>query len=460
MKKWIIACLVAAVVVGLAFPVANMLFKPEPVTVLSDRVGDNPHRMAAAAMFQKKCHYCHIQGAALPFYASFPVAKQLMDYDVRTGLEWFDMEEEVFTEPDGSTSLPAMAKIEYVIESGEMPPKRYLIMHWDDVNTGEEKVAIAEWVTDARVQGAPDPNAPLAVRQQAIPPVPGPSADLDARKVALGNKLFHDVRLSTDDSISCATCHGLDKGGTDQAQFATGVRKQLGPINSPTVYNSGFQFAQFWDGRAATLEEQAGGPVTNPIEMASNWPEVLGKLNQDDEFVASFEAVYPDGLNDKNITDAIATFERSLVTPNCPFDRYLLGDEEALTPEQRQGYLLFKEHRCGTCHTGVIMGGQSYEKMGRKADYFNDRGNVQDADLGRYNHTKNDKDRYKFKTPTLRNIEVTFPYFHDGSTKDLAEAVRIMDTYQVGDQLSNEQVDQIAAFLRALTGEYQGTPLK
>jgi cytochrome c peroxidase len=200
--------------------------------------------------------------------------------------------------------------------------------------------------------------------------------------------------------------------------------------------------------------------VANPIEMGSNWPEVLEKLHQDPEFMDAFQAVYPGELRDENIRGAIAEFERSLLTPGSAFDRYLQGDGNALTPEEKRGYALFLENRCATCHVGVILGGLSYEKMGRKADYFQARGHVQEADQGRFNHTKDPRDLHKFKTPTLRNIQVTFPYFHDGSTTDLAKAVRVMQEVQVGGKIPEADVGRIVAFLSTLTGEYQGQRLR
>ena len=277
---------------------------------------------------------------------------------------------------------------------------------------------------------------------------------LDANKVSLGRKLFHDKRLSADNTLSCASCHDLHKGGADGSVSATGIRGQIGPINSPTVFNSAYSVKQFWDGRAATLEEQAGGPVNNPLEMGSNWKQVLGKLNQDPQLVGEFKRVYPDGITSENIVSAIATFERSLVTPNSKLDKYLRGDKTALSSVEAHGYQLFKAN-CISCHAGKNMGGLSFEKMGRKADYFADRHTpLTKADYGLYNFTHKEDDKFKFKVPTLRNIAQTAPYFHDGSAKTLTDAVRVMGKYQVGKNFNNAEVADLTAFLKTLTGEY------
>ncbi len=292
-----------------------------------------------------------------------------------------------------------------------------------------------------------------------IEPIPV-DLDLDARKVSLGDALFHDPRLSHDDTVSCATCHDLSTGGCDRRPTSVGIGGAVGPINAPTVFNSGLQFRQFWDGRAESLEEQASGPVHAPIEMGSNWPEVFSKLREDPDFMQRFTAIYPDGLNAENITDAIATFERSLQTPNSRFDQFLNGDESALTEVELRGYRLFRDYGCVSCHQGVAIGGNMYQRFGVFGDYFAERESPTEADLGRFNTTGREADRHVFKVPTLRNIAVTQPYFHDGSAETLDHAVRIMARYQLGRELEEEEVVVLVAFLETLTGEYQGRPLQ
>jgi len=284
------------------------------------------------------------------------------------------------------------------------------------------------------------------------------SISVDVRKVVLGNLLYHDTRLSADNTVSCASCHGLDTGGVDNKQYSEGVGGQLGGVNAPTVYNAAYNFVQFWDGRAGTLAEQAAGPPLNPVEMAcESFDQIISKLAEDKNFVVAFNEVYPDGLNEKNITNAIQEFEKTLLTPNSRFDRYLKGQKDAITADEIAGYDLFKKYDCATCHVGEILGGQSYELIGVQHDYFADRqAEMTEEDNGRFKQTKAERDRHRFKVPGLRNIELTAPYFHDGSMATMDDAVRAMAKYQLGIDLPQPEVDKIIAFLRTLTGEYKG----
>lgn len=287
---------------------------------------------------------------------------------------------------------------------------------------------------------------------EPIVPIPIEN-NLDARKVSLGQKLFHEKLLSHDNSISCAGCHDLNKGGTDNAVNSVGINGQVGAINSPTVLNACYNFKQFWDGRAESLEEQVDGPTHAGKEMGSNWPEIIGKLSAVAEYQASFAALYKDGVQSKNIKDAIATFERSLSTPNSRFDQFLNGKKEALTQEEIDGYQLFKNYGCISCHQGVNIGGNLFQKFGVMGNYFEDRGHITAADFGRYNVTKNAGDKFVFKVPSLRNIALTAPYFHDGSAQTLDQAVQVMGRYQLGRVLTDKEVSQIVKFLNTLTGE-------
>tara|TARA_R110002110_G_scaffold415719_2_gene654275 strand:- start:46098 stop:47126 length:1029 start_codon:yes stop_codon:yes gene_type:complete len=294
-------------------------------------------------------------------------------------------------------------------------------------------------------------NKPL---NELIKPLPTQS-EIDPQMVDLGRKLFHDKRLSGDDTISCASCHALSTGGVDNQVTSLGIHGQRGPINSPTVFNSGYNFVQFWDGRVATLEEQADGPVNNPLEMGSNWVQVLEKLNQDPEYLKTFDKLFNDGLSPENIQKAIADYERSLITPNSRFDQYLNGNPDAISAQEKSGYELFKSVGCITCHMGINVGGNMYQKMGLFGDYFADRdGKVTEADLGRYNVTKIEGQKHFFKVPSLRNIDKTAPYLHDGSQKTLENTVRLMAKYQLNKNLSEKEVSDIVAFLKTLTGEY------
>jgi cytochrome c peroxidase len=291
-------------------------------------------------------------------------------------------------------------------------------------------------------------------RGEPVLPIPRDPGQ-DPGKVALGARLFQDPRLSADNTLSCASCHRLAQGGADGRAQSVGVGGALGPINAPTVYNSGFNLAQFWDGRAASLEEQAAGPIHNPLEMASNWAQVLDKLRADPSYLAQFAALYPDGLTSSNAQDAIAAFERSLVTPDSPLDLWLAGDQTALSPQALRGYRLFKSYGCVACHQGVNLGGNLYQRMGALGDYFGDRGTeVRPADLGRFNVTGDPEDRHLFKVPGLRLAALTPPYFHDGSAATLEEAIRVMARYQLGRTVSQEDMADIAAFLRSAVGRH------
>ncbi len=291
-----------------------------------------------------------------------------------------------------------------------------------------------------------------ALSIEPIQPLPQ-AGQLDPRKVALGRRLFHEKRFSADDRVACATCHDLRRAGTDGRTVSIGIGGAAGQVNAPTVLNSGFNFRQFWDGRAETLEDQIDGPVQNPAELGSSWPQVIAKLTGDPSYVEQFRSLYPSGIDVGSIKDALATFERSLVTGNSRFDRYLQGEELALTAQERRGYRLFKDSGCSSCHQGILAGGNIFEKFGIVADYFADRGRVTRADFGRFNVTGQESDRFRFKVPSLRNVERTAPYFHDGSAETLDQAVSVMARYQVGRELSSEEIGAIVQFLKTLTGD-------
>ena len=278
-------------------------------------------------------------------------------------------------------------------------------------------------------------------------------------QVELGRALFHEVRLSQNNQLSCASCHSLKLGGADGQIVSAGVNGRKGAINSPTVFNSALNFRQFWNGRAANLLHQVDGPLSNPVEMNSSWPEVLSKLEQDPFYIEQFERVYPTGITIANIKAAIVAFEESLLTPDSRFDLYLKNNLNALTTEELEGYKLFKQYGCVSCHQGVAIGGNLYQRFGIMGDYFADRGNITAADLGRFQVTQNEADRYVFKVPSLRNIALTAPYFHDGSTPDLDKAITIMMRYQLGRVPKQQDIHKIVLFLNTLTGQYQNTPL-
>ncbi len=283
---------------------------------------------------------------------------------------------------------------------------------------------------------------------EPISPIP-PAKVADPAKVELGKKLFFDPRLSRSGFISCNSCHNLSTGGSDNLAASVGDRWQKGGINSPTVLNSSMNVAQFWDGRAKDLREQAGGPIANPAEMASNHGLAVTVLQSIPGYTAEFRKVYKsDEISIEKITDAIAAFEETLVTPNARFDKWLKGNKKALTKTELAGYTLFKESGCIACHNGPAVGGNSFQKMGLVEPYKTDNPAEGVAAL-----TGKDADRFKFKVPTLRNVELTYPYFHDGAYWKLEEAVDVMARLQLGRKLGNEEVGKITAFLKTLTGE-------
>lgn len=336
-----------------------------------------------------------------------------------------------------------------------MIDSRYSLLLWALALTGIGVLFLGIRPTEpTRPVASPKTAATLPVRSaiRPLPKVPAIASD----KIALGHALFTDTRLSKDNSISCASCHDLSRGGHDPRSLSLGVGGAVGTVNSPSVFNASLNFAQFWDGRASSLAQQAHGPVNNPLEMASNWAEVIAKLQADKPFMQRFESVYPGGLSAENIVDAIAAFEETLLTPDAPFDRFLRGEADAIDAKSREGYRRFTEFGCISCHQGVNVGGNMFQRFGVMGDYFHDRADrvpIREADYGRFNVTHQEVDRYVFKVPGLRNVALTAPYFHDGSASSLKDAVSVMGRYQLGRDLSHEDIESIEAFLHTLTGK-------
>ncbi len=267
--------------------------------------------------------------------------------------------------------------------------------------------------------------------------------------VELGKKLFFDPRLSKSGFISCNSCHNLSMGGTDNIKTSIGHNWQQGPINSPTVLNSSLNLAQFWDGRAKDLKAQAGGPIANPGEMASSHKLAVEVLQSIPGYVLEYTQVFgSDKINIDGVTSAIAEFEKTLVTPNSRFDQWLMGNDSAITKTELAGYKLFKESGCVACHNGPAVGGNSYQKFGVVSPY-----KTTNKAQGRIAVTGDKADRFVFKVPTLRNIELTYPYFHDGGAATLTEAVETMGRIQLGKTFTKAEKTKIVAFLKTLTGD-------
>ena len=295
-------------------------------------------------------------------------------------------------------------------------------------------------------------------RQEPIVPIPL-DIEVNQPKAVLGESLFFDTRLSSNRQVACISCHKLDTGGDDGLVMGLSSSAEQHIINTPTVFNSLFNFRQNWSGSVRSLNDQIDRSIRSKHAFNNNWNDIVALLSEDKKLVSEFNRVYADGLNKTNIIDAIVEFEKTLITPNAPFDRYLRKEENSLTEVEIEGYRTFKELGCISCHQGINIGGNLFQKFGVFYDYLSERGDIKRQDYGRMNITKRQMDEFVFKVPTLRNIALTAPYLHDGSAETLEEVIIIMGKTQLGRVLSNEEVVLIEAFLRTLTGEYKYRPL-
>src|SRR5690554_3862318 len=284
--------------------------------------------------------------------------------------------------------------------------------------------------------------------QEPIKPIPEAVIE-EPDKVELGKKLFFEPRLSRSGFISCNSCHNLSRGGTDNLPTSIGHNWQEGPINSPTVLNASLHYTQFWDGRAETLQEQAAGPIDNPLEMASTHNLAVDVLRSIPDYVEMFKDVYgSEDITIDKVTDAVAEFEETLVTPNSRFDQWLLGDDDAISGQELRGYQTFKQIGCTACHYGEALGGKDFHRMGIVHEYL-----TENASLGRFEVTGDERDMLHFKVPSLRNVERTYPYFHDGAVWSLEEATQIMAYVQLGRELPEDDIADMVAFMKSLAGE-------
>ena len=287
-----------------------------------------------------------------------------------------------------------------------------------------------------------------SVRDEPIKPIE-PVKIANPAMVELGKKLFFDPRLSRSGGISCNSCHNLSSGGVDNLAASIGDHWQKGGMNSPTVLNSSLSLAQFWDGRAKDLQDQAGGPIANPAEMASSHVATVSTLETIPGYVAEFNKVFgSNAITIDQVTKALAAFEQTLVTPNARFDQWLKGDDKAINAQELRGYELFKNSGCVACHNGINVGGNSFQKFGVVEAY-----KTANTSQGRMDVTKQDQDRFMFKVPTLRNVELTYPYFHDGAAKTLNVAVDVMGRLQLGKTFTEAENADIVTFLKTLTGD-------
>ncbi|MCI7142280.1 MAG: heme-binding domain-containing protein [Paraprevotella sp.] len=450
MKKSLVTAIVILLALVLGFAVYRFAFRKSiPDAPVSQQV--------AAILEQNGCYSCHSGQDGTPFYAKLPFADPILAH-VEIGTRFWDLRREDLENP----SEVLLSKLQHSVTSGNMPLVEYKLIHWGTGFNKAEKSLLTEWILSQRQERFATGTACEAYAQHALQPIPD-SLATDIRKVTLGRKMYNEARVSLDGTLSCATCHVIDKGGADSRGTRTseGIYGQFGGINAPTVLNAAFNVEQFWNGRAHTLADQAAGPPVNPVEMGDQtWEQICERLSQDASLVAEFQSIYPEGITQATVTDAIAEYEKTLITPNDRLDQMLKGDENALTEEEKKGLAAFMDNSCAVCHVGKTLGGQSFETLGIYEDYYAAREQsnpdivYNDDDKGLAGFTGDTADLHRFKVPGLRNISKTSPYFHDGTQATIEDAVRAMFRFELGVKEAPESdVASISAFLRTLDGE-------
>lgn len=450
MKKSLVTAIVILLALVLGFAVYRFAFRKSiPDAPVSQQV--------AAILEQNGCYSCHSGQDGTPFYAKLPFADPILAH-VEIGTRFWDLRREDLENP----SEVLLSKLQHSVTSGNMPLVEYKLIHWGTGFNKAEKSLLTEWILSQRQERFATGTACEAYAQHALQPIPD-SLATDIRKVTLGRKMYNEARVSLDGTLSCATCHVIDQGGADSRGTRTseGIYGQFGGINAPTVLNAAFNVEQFWNGRAHTLADQAAGPPVNPVEMGDQtWEQICERLSQDASLVAEFQSIYPEGITQATVTDAIAEYEKTLITPNDRLDQMLKGDENALTEEEKKGLAVFMDNSCAVCHVGKTLGGQSFETLGIYEDYYAAREQsnpdiaYNDDDKGLAGFTGDTADLHRFKVPGLRNISKTSPYFHDGTQATIEDAVRAMFRFELGVKEAPESdVASISAFLRTLDGE-------
>ena len=450
MKKSLVTAIVILLALVLGFAVYRFAFRKSiPDAPVSQQV--------AAILEQNGCYSCHSGQDGTPFYAKLPFADPILAH-VEIGTRFWDLRREDLENP----SEVLLSKLQHSVTSGNMPLVEYKLIHWGTGFNKAEKSLLTEWILSQRQERFATGTACEAYAQHALQPIPD-SLSTDIRKVTLGRKMYNEARVSLDGTLSCATCHVIDKGGADSRGTRTseGIYGQFGGINAPTVLNAAFNVEQFWNGRAHTLADQAAGPPVNPVEMGDQtWEQICERLSQDASLVAEFQSIYPEGITQATVTDAIAEYEKTLITPNDRLDQMLKGDENALTEEEKKGLAAFMDNSCAVCHVGKTLGGQSFETLGIYEDYYAAREQsnpdivYNDDDKGLAGFTGCTADLHRFKVAGLRNISKTSPYFHDGTQATIEDAVRAMFRFELGVKEAPESdVASISAFLRTLDGE-------
>ena len=450
MKKSLVTAIVILLALVLGFAVYRFAFRKSiPDAPVSQQV--------AAILEQNGCYSCHSGQDGTPFYAKLPFADPILAH-VEIGTRFWDLRREDLENP----SEVLLSKLQHSVTSGNMPLVEYKLIHWGTGFNKAEKSLLTEWILSQRQERFATGTACEAYAQHALQPIPD-SLATDIRKVTLGRKMYNEARVSLDGTLSCATCHVIDKGGADSRGTRTseGIYGQFGGINAPTVLNAAFNVEQFWNGRAHTLADQAAGPPVNPVEMGDQtWEQICERLKEDASLVAEFQSIYPEGITQATVTDAIAEYEKTLITPNDRLDQMLKGDENALTEDEKKGLAAFMDNSCAVCHVGKTLGGQSFETLGIYEDYYAAREQsnpdivYNDDDKGLAGFTGDTADLHRFKVPGLRNISKTSPYFHDGTQATIEDAVRAMFRFELGVKEAPESdVASISAFLRTLDGE-------
>lgn len=438
MKRFLKIILGALLLLAGVVLFARILFnKPVPKGLSADE-------QVQVILEGSECLVCHSKDAKMPFYSNFPVIGKMMEGHVRAGNRFLDLGKEL-ADID-NISEGALNKLDHAIRYSTMPKHSYRMVHWKSGLSREEKAFLSCWINEKR--GCPEAVWPIADK-----------VEYNAAQAQMGERLFNEPALSLDGSISCASCHVLENGGADHAdeRVSEGIYGLTGNVNSPTVYNAEYNILQFWNGRAADLIEQAEGPMTNPVEMGEQTvKQVVERLRKNKALLREFEELYPgEGLSGRTLCHAIAEFERTLITPDSPFDLYLKGDENAIGELEKKGYEKFQKNSCAACHFGAAIGGRSFEYVDIYGDYFADRDPAivySSDDDGLKGFSLKEEDLHKFKVPILRNIALTAPYFHDGSIQNLDEAVRAMAKYELGKNLKDSDIEAVVAFLNSLTG--------
>ncbi|MDR2774987.1 MAG: heme-binding domain-containing protein [Tannerella sp.] len=413
---------------------------------------------AIAILDDASCLSCHTKNNNRPLHADVPALGNILKSVAGKGSRNFDISGSIDKINRGEAiNETVLAKIEMAtVIRQNMPPPGFYFIHWGSSVTPAKRELLEEWIKSYRERFYPNPLAAGRFKNEPVRPLSS-STSVNENKAALGEKLFHDTRLSHNNMISCASCHRLNSGGADNKQYPEGVNKILGKINTPTVFNACFSCSQFRDGRAPDLKTHTAEHLLDPLTMAAeSFDIIIKRLLHDNDMNQVFNRLYEDGITETSIIDAIESFEKMLITPNCRFDKYLKGENDTFNESEIRGYKVFKSNKCATCHAGVILGGQSYERMGIHKDYFEERGwEITHDDLGRFNQTGDEYDRFRFKVPGLRNVALTKPYFHDGSRQTLYDAVKIMGTCQSGHAIKDDDIKAIVSFLESLTGEYK-----